>query len=345
MSYTRRLPTQYITVHYSRSVSYPASQHGGTLQVSGSVSEPVDVVVHVDTDLFDHEIDKCNDRVNLLTGSVVATEGAQVESIHANSRKVGDTIIRGFFKTVRSDISQQIAALQSRIDALLIHLHELSARCIGKRDQMTVDYNRISSRYLKIFGELDRELENRIHAVDAPVFDVTRAADATASATTAESLVATTALGAAESSRLHARISAAMAKRRASEALSKAQRFLNVQYSVDSLLADCLRPGGEGAMLYTPVCLSETTEAPGQFSRRLDASPLLDNVSRQALLDGMDDCPWGGTVSPSDAQAIAGYFNDEVARMSSQAVTPSQRRVAAMTSRLFNLSSTASPGI
>lgn len=345
MSYIRKMPTQYITVHYSRSVSYPASQNGGTMTVSGSVSEPVDVLVHVDTDIFDDAVEGCKGKVNLLTGSVVATEGAQVASIHENARKIGDTIISGFFKTVRSDISQQIAALQSNIDSLLIHLRELSSRCIGKKKQMDTDYQRISSRYLKIFGELDRELENRVTAIDRPVFDFTRATDSAASVTTSEGLVATTALGSAENARLHARISAAMAKRRASEALRKSERFLDVQYTADDLLANCLRPGGESEMVFTPYCLMEAMTAPGQMTEELHASPLLENVDRSLLAEELRDCPWMGAVSPSDTQAIAGYFNAEVAREGRESNTPHSNRVTAMISRLFNLSQTAAPGV
>jgi len=343
MSYQRVTHTS-IAVHYSKTVHYPASESGGSITVEGTVHEPVEVVVNVDTTPFDHEIDGCKNRVDLLTGSVVATEGAQVASIHENSRKVGDTIIRGFFKTVRSDISQQIAALQSNIDSLLIHLRELSNRCLGKTRQMETDYQRISSRYLKIFSELDTELENRIHAVDAPVFDFTRATDRTASATTSEGLVATTAIGSAENSRLHARISAAMAKRQASTAIRKAEKFLDVQYTADDLLANCLRPGGNQEMIYTPYCLIETTQAPGQFSETVYSSPLLEGVDCSSLSSGLNDCPWRATVSPSDAQAIATYFNAEVAKLSREADGRHATRVAGMTSRLFNLSQTASPG-
>lgn len=345
MSYTKHLPTQYIRVYYSETVSYPASQNGGTIRVSGHVDEPVDVVVHVDTEQFDREVDHCNNSVNLLTGSVVATEGAQVASVRENARRIGDTIITGFFKTVRSDISQQIAALQSNIDSLLIHLRELSNRCLGKQKQMQTDYQRISSRYLKIFDELDSELENRIHAIDEPVFSFSRATDNVAGTTTSEGLVATTSIGNAETSRLHAMISASMSKKRAVEAIGKAEKFLDVQYSADDLLANCLRPGGEQEMVFTPCCLVETTVAPMQFSSQIYSSPLLKDVSRETISRNLEECPWHSRVSTEDATAISGYFNAEVAEVSRRASSPHETRVAQMISRLFDLSGTAAPGI
>lgn len=345
MSYTKHMPTQYITVYYSETVSYPASQNGGTIRVSGHVTEPVDVVVHVDTESFDREVERCNDSVNLLTGSVAATEGAQVASIRENSRRIGDTIIAGFFKTVRSDITQQIAALQSNIDSLMLHLRELSSRCLGKKKQMETDYLRISSRYLKIFDELDSELDNRIHAIDEPVFGFTGASAAIAQANTADGLVAATALGNAENARLHAMIAASMAKRRAKEAISKAERFLDVQYSTDSLLRNCLRPGGVQQTVYTPCCLAETAEGPMETSTRIYASPLLGEAVAPGLRSALGECPWRVAVSPEDSTAISGYFNEEVARLTSEAANPHDTRVAQMVSRMFDLSQTAAPGI
>lgn len=97
-------------------------------------------------------------------------------------------------------------------------------------------------------------------------------------------------------------------------------------------------------MVYTPFLLVETTHGPGQFSEAVYTSPLLEGVDRPALAAGLNDCPWGATVTAPDAQAIASYFNAEVARMSGEAQGPHASRVAAMTSRLFNLSSTAAPG-
>lgn len=345
MSYTQHMPTQYIRVHYSRTVHYGASESGGSITVEGTIEEPVDVVVHVDTDRFDHEISECNGSVQLLTGSVVATEAAQVESVRRNSRRVGDTIIAGFFKTVRSDITQQIAALQSNIDSLLIHLRELSARCLSKKEQMHTDYQRISSRYLKIFDDLDQEMENRIHAIDAPVFDFTRKADSVGSSTMSDSLVAASTVGNAENARLHARISAAMAKRSASEAIRKSEKFLDIQHSTDRLLANCLRDGGEQEILYAPYCMVETTVAPGQFTQELHSSPLLDKIDPQVLGYNINECPWQVLVSPDDAQAIAGYFNSQVAEASASAASEHDSRVAAMTARLFNLSQTATTGV
>ena len=100
MSYSRRF-TRRIAVPYSgsKSVSYPASEHGGTKTVyySGTAYEDVEVDVQVDTSPFDASVANCNDNVNGLTASVGAMNAAQCLAISENADKVSKTIIDGFF--------------------------------------------------------------------------------------------------------------------------------------------------------------------------------------------------------------------------------------------------------
>lgn len=343
MSYTRTFHDT-ITVHYSETVSYPPSESGGSRTVSGTVTEPVVINIQVNTDHFDQQINNCNSQVDMLTGSVVATEAAQVAAVRHNARRIGDTIVRGFFKTVQSDLTQQIAALQSNIDSLIIHLKDLSNRCLGKRNQMQTDYQRISSRYLKLFSDLDHELENRIHAIDAPIFDFTRHTDATTQAALTEGGIGVAAVSSAETARLHAQISAAMAKKNAKVAIDKSERFLDSQYTTDELLSHCLRPGGEAEMVYAPYILVDTTVAPMQSTQHLYSSPVLPEGISAMLQQGLNECPWQGRVADTDQRIIADYFNHEVGNLYQEAPTAHTQRVASMTARLFNLAQTQAPG-
>ena len=62
MSYNRRF-SKTITIRYSGTVSYPASERGGTISYSGTATEVVDVNVHVDTNPFDHSVSNCNGQI------------------------------------------------------------------------------------------------------------------------------------------------------------------------------------------------------------------------------------------------------------------------------------------
>lgn len=342
MSYSRHF-SKTITIEYSGTVHYPASEHGGSVNYSGSASERIDFNVHVDTDPFDNSIDNVNDGVNLLTGSIAATEVAQVESIKENSKKIGQTIIAGFFKTVKSDISQQITALKVKIEAKQVQLYEYMKRCRSLQDKMTVDYNRLSSRYGKIFDDLNKELDNRIHAIDEPVFRLSKTTDEVASGP--EQLIPTVTVTADENARAYTKITASRAKRQAVETIRKAQDFLGVQYATDRLLDSCLRQGGDQQKLMSPFCVVETTAGPSITDEQVIASPLLQNLPKETLVGKLPRKCFNAPLSANNAEMIAYYFNSEMAKVSQSAVSPHDQRVAQMTANLFNLSQTATPHI
>lgn len=259
MSY-RRSFTKRISVYYSGSVSYPASERGGSVSYSGYAHEDVTVNINVDTDPFDSSIIDCNKDVNMLTGSIVATEVAQVASIKENAQKVGDTIISGFFKTVQSEISQQICELNSRIEATLIHLHELSKRCNGKLLQMQSDYNQLSNRYSKIFEDLNKELENRIFEIDKPTFKFRRNCDLINDRAISNDLVGTVIVSNAENSNLDAKIEASHMKNLACKAINESNRFLLKQKQTETILKNSITDDNNCGTFYAPVCFIQTEE-------------------------------------------------------------------------------------
>lgn len=310
MSYTRSF-TKTIAVHYSGSVSYPASQSGGTKSYSGTAYETVTVNVNVDTDPFDSSVAQCNNGVGLLTGSVVATESAQVASIGEAARKVGSTIVKGFFKTVQSEISQQIAELRANIDSHLIHLRELSKRCVAKQTQMSNDYRRLRDRYSKLFTDLDNELENRIYSLDQPAFRFRRQADELSSDTSEGAALAT--VGATEGSALHARIAASVAKRDAMQSIGRANAFLRRQQSMDRLLSHCLLDTPANGLHYVPVAYVETVSGAQGRQHATYLSHLIDRHRAASIGADMESESWSARVSADDASRIRSSFNTLVA--------------------------------
>ena len=342
MSYTRRF-TKRIAVHYSGTVSYPPSQTGGTRSYSGTEYENVEFIVHVDTDPFDEGVETMKHHVDLLTGSVVATEAAQVATKRETSELIGNTIVKGFFKTVKSDISQQIVELKNNADALLIQLNKQAEQCNDKRRQMGVDYQRLSERYLKIFEDLNKELENRIYSIDEPVFHTSRVAEESTMQGTVTDMVGTASISAGENARTASKITASFMKKRALEALQKAKAFLDVQYRTDALLSRCLREGGDGKGYLAPYCMLEATTGPGYSTKELFASPLLQGCNKDTLANSLTASASAAPLAEADRKSIADYFNAEVAdKLRSSATDDHSRRVADMTSRLFDLSSTQS---
>ena len=171
MSYSRDF-SQIISVPYSGTVKYPASQNGGFISYSGTAHEEVVVSVNVDTEMFDTNVNNCNYAVSGLTTSVETMNAAQCVSIFESSKKISDSIINGFFKTINTDIQTYIVELQQRIQAKLALLRKQKDLLLEKQENMKEDYHRTSKRYQKIFEDLNKELENRIHQLDQPVFSL-----------------------------------------------------------------------------------------------------------------------------------------------------------------------------
>jgi hypothetical protein len=323
MSY-RRSFHKSIAVHYSGSVSYPASEHGGSVSYSGTAYEDVQVNIDVETTPFDNSIASCNNTVNVLTGAVVATEAAQIASIDSNAKKVGSTIVEGFFKTIRSEISLQIAELSSRLDATLAHLHGMAKRCVEKQTQMKEDYNRISSRYLKIFDDLNNELKNRIFELDKPAFVFKNQSDSHAGRTLGGGLASTVAISGAESGDLQARISASIAKKRAFDTIGKANTFLVKQKRLNDTINQTVLNESVAAVRYSPVCFIETQNEKSQIGKNLYQADFLPKMQANEIISDFQTKTWGG-VSPENNTQIGRYFNAEVNNRYSSADTHTNR--------------------
>ncbi|MDR0542155.1 MAG: hypothetical protein LBH19_08060, partial [Dysgonamonadaceae bacterium] len=277
-----------------------------------------------DTVPFDRSVAGVNNTVNVLTGAVVATEAAQIASIDSNAKKVGSTIVEGFFKTIRSEISQQIAELSSKLDSTLMSLRNNAKQCIGKQKQMQEDYNRISSRYLKIFDDLNNELENRIFELDKPAFVFKRESDKHTSRTLDSDLVSTVAVFGAEGGDLQAKISASIAKKRALDTIGKANTFLVKQKRLNDTINQTVLNESIAAVRYSPVCYIETANEKSQIGKNLYQSDFLPKMQANELIDNFKSQNWGGVSQESTVQ-IGRYFNAEVNNRYSSADTHTNR--------------------
>ena len=312
MSYKRSF-SRRISVPYEGSVSYhyPPSQNGGsgTAHYSGTAYEDVTVNVLVDTMPFDASVGNTNEKVNLLTGAVAATEAAEIVAIEENSKKVASTIISGFFGLSRSDISQQVMELSKSIESLLYHLKELGKRCVDKQRQMEVDYNRLANNYMKIFGDLNSELDHRIHELDKPVFVFRKECVEQTDRMASDDSISTVAISAAEESALQAQIQASFVKKRALDTIETANRFLLKQKSTATTINKSMLDAHQEGDRFVPICFMETV---GENNVR-DKSvyqPQDHPVSESSqLIEIMKDVSYDN----SNEEFVSRFFNQEVA--------------------------------
>lgn len=310
MSYSQSF-SKRISVDYSGSINYPASEEGGTIEYSGTEYEDVQVNIDVETTAFDNSVAHCNSSVNVLTGAIVATELAQITSINNNAKQVGSTIVEGFFKTIRSEISQQISELSYRIEANLMHLHEMAKRCIEKQRQMESDYNGISNRYLRIFDDLNNELSNRIYELDKPAFIFEKQGEISKTRTSENDLVTTVAVSGAEGGNLLVRISASFAKRRAMDTIGKANTFLIKQKRLYDTINLSMLKDSVAAIQYIPVCLIEMHNEDSQIDRNLYQPQFLPEMRASELIPDFQEKVWNN-FSKESINHIHRYFNSEV---------------------------------
>jgi hypothetical protein len=346
MSYSRKY-RERISVPYSGSVrySYPASEKGGsgTAHYNGIAYEDVNVNIEVDTIAFDNSVENCNTNVNLLTGAVVATEAAHILSIDKNAKKVGKTIVDGFFSYIRSEISQQIAELTQGIDSQLMHLRELSKAVIDKKRQMEGDFLRISSRYIKTFDDLNNELSNRIFELDKPTFVFKKELDNQSIRTTNNDLVNTVAIFGKEGSELQSKISASIAKKRALDTLNKAKVFLWQQKKLNNTILQSMLNESTESSQYSLVCFIEKKADKSQISRGLHApsfvSALQENKTKNELIEQFNESTnsWT-TISKDYTDNLKLYFNSELNKTYTTADQHSVR-VKEMIQKIANLGS------
>lgn len=244
-------------VHYSGSVSYPASQSGGSVSYSGS--EPVYITIEVDTVAFDNSIVNCNQSIDGLTTAVVATEAAQIAAKQDAAKKISHSILDGFFQYVGADLSQKIKELASKCESLFFALSGHKENCLSKNKQMQDDYSRITRRYSKVFDDLDKETVSRIAQLDKPTFQFADTAQDVISRKYNNELLGISTVSANESVRLETLLSCSHIKQQASTLLKKTENYMQGIYRLERSLAGMFEKGGQEEDVLLPIIYLETT--------------------------------------------------------------------------------------
>lgn len=312
MSYRRRY-TGY--VHYSGTVSYPASEHGGTKSYSGS--EPVYITIDVDTNAFDLSVANCNSAVNGLTNTVVATEAAQVESKRRASAQIAASIVKGFFEYVGADLSQKIKELSSKCESLFVALMGHKDNCLAKSSQMQDDYNRISKRYSKIFDDLDKETVSRIEVLDKPTFQFADSAQKVIDRNSNTELLGISTISANENIKLETVLSCSHVKQQANILLDKANDYLRGTYRLANSVRDMLNDSAQEEEILVPVMYAETIQSADNkeskvYGTESEYGPSGKDLDSQILSRFMSkDIEWEDMKSDEYDKVIS-YLNADV---------------------------------
>lgn len=171
MSYTRSYHSS-VSVSGTVSVSYPASEHGGYTTAHYHETVPININIHVDTNNFDQNVHIANNTIDALTGAVVALDAAECAAIDESSKKISNSLINGFFNTVKSDLTMQKSENNSEIQAKFALLMELSKDMQQKHERMIDDISKLRRHYSELFNGMDDDLHNRIYELDKLSFNL-----------------------------------------------------------------------------------------------------------------------------------------------------------------------------
>jgi hypothetical protein len=310
MSY-RRSYTGY--VHYSGSVSYPASESGGSVSYSGS--EPVYITIDVDTDDFDASVGHCNGAIHGLQAAVVATEAAQVAAKVEASRKVSDSVIKGFFNYVGADLAQKIKELSSITESKFIEMMDQKSSCLSKTEQMQTDYLRITKRYSKLFDDLDREMVSRVELLDRPAFQFEDASNRVANRKADSELLGLATISANENIQLETVLSCSYIKKTAGEVLEKTNDYLKGVTRLASSIRDMLSDGAESAEIHLPAMFVESVQDAGVDSSRvygLDNVPSADSLKANLMTGFRSDSLGWSSMGAEEREYIDSYINSYI---------------------------------
>jgi DNA-binding transcriptional regulator GbsR (MarR family) len=249
--------------HYSETISgteyvevyHPASETSSSETVSVHWSEDVNIVITVDTSSFDNSVSTIKHHIDGLAGAVIATEAGQIEEKARGAQAISQAVTDGFFRLIGSEITQQMAALKSRVDSLFLKLNDMRIACQRIQQNMKRDYHRITDRYSSIFEELDREMATRIARLDEAAYALNRQVSSEDRRGFDSTLSTVPTVFAAENSRAQTVLSAGTLRSRMNELLQCAVAYLASEKRTSNAMSTMLVTGGQdnSATMSLPV--------------------------------------------------------------------------------------------
>jgi hypothetical protein len=269
------------------------------------------VTIDVNTVPFDGSIAGCNDSIDLLTGSVIAMDSAQCVAIAQTAKEVSKSLIDGFFGVITAEISQQLQALDSGMEAGLGLIQQQAKAVSAQKNTMETDYNRISSRYITIFTDLDSECHKRIYALDKPAFILSEQVQKQLLSNLRDNAIALNLLVIQEESSSRLLLLVSGMNRKAQEVLRSLRDYITQETRFTSLVDSFLvnEEVKEKTDVYIPVLLmeSDSVEAAG-INRETFVPHFVDSVQRNKIVEQtamFND----GILQPENFGDLAREFN------------------------------------
>lgn len=276
----------------------------------------------VDTSEMAQEIHSVKQHVNATTTAVVGMQTAVIKAQADGADHVCKKVNQGFYALIHSQISQKMAALQSKLDAQILRLNQQRKQLSAIRQRMERDYQMISARYLKIFNSLNRNLAQRITEVDRPVI-LFATTETDKIANRSNMMVATVPMGQAESVKTSQTVVSSNLKYRAAKAIESIDSFIADSNELNSITDRILLPrrmAESSASLAVPVCIAESNiDGNGNMQTRIQVSEIgINRDARQSVETRVGAAYHDGSLPWKKQERIdpevENYFNQLVAK-------------------------------
>ena len=238
-------------------------------------------------------IDGVTKQVGIVGGAVTAMQAAVVASEKEASDAICQSIDSGFYLLMRSRFSQRLAQFSSTMSSRVGSMVETSQAVDRTHQQMRGDFNRIKSRYVKLFDGLDRKLEERVRELDRDAMAL--AAKRTSLLVESQCREAPTALLCAADTHVVAlKAAGAHVKSRARDSIGNlaggAHHIIDHEATLARILDDEQRSGDMPVtVMSVPVVYAheESLAAAGTYATSVMAPTALPSVSRDAIANGV----------------------------------------------------------
>lgn len=224
-------------------------------------------MAHIDCEVntrpMAQEIDSVSRHIDLTTTAVVGMKAAVISAEEEATTKVCNDVNRGFYALIHSQISQKIAKLQSEVDSHFMKLNQHSKQLNGIKSRMERDYGMLCGRYTKLFSGLNKNLENRVFALDKPTVDFA-VKEISAVSNRTKQLSAIVPVGQLESLTMSQKMLSSALKNRGLRVLSSMKDFLGDMKKQEMITRRILLPqrcNAEQQTIMVPVIVRETNNS------------------------------------------------------------------------------------
>jgi hypothetical protein len=122
--------------------------------------------ITVDTQEMAQTLNGVSSSVNSTTAAVGIMQGLVINEERKSTQNICAHVDDGFFMLVQSQVSQKLAAQKSIVDSRVAEISQQMKVLAGIQNLMRKDYQKITSRYSKLFSSLNSNLTKRVSELD-----------------------------------------------------------------------------------------------------------------------------------------------------------------------------------